>query len=307
MPYTFSGIGEGQNESVISTFNTPVTVTNLQWHDWFKPPGKTHCEITCIGGGGGGGGGFTRVATNAGAGGSGGGSSTIARLLIPLALLPDRLFVQVGAGGIGTVSGGGTAGSGLLSYVCVYPNVQGSNTVVFSGNAAAVGGKTGTLAGQTGGAGGTVVASNPAFSGPGIFSNFVGQAGADDPGGETFGGGPVIPVTGNMCLGGCSGAGILSNGTGFSGGTYVTTAGAYVSESIPPVPAPNGTNDGGSGPMLWKPFIAFGGLGGSSADTVPGGKGGNGNYGAGGGGGGAGTTGGRGGDGGCGLVIIRCW
>jgi hypothetical protein len=307
MDYNFRGIGEDQNEGSIAVFNTPVTVSNLQWHDWAKPAGKTFCEIVCVGGGGGGGGGFTRVATNAGAGGSGGGSSSFAKILIPLSLLPDRLFIQVGAGGAGTLSGGGTAGSGLLSFVCVYPGQDASNRVIYSGNAAAVGGKTGTLSGQTGGAGGTVVASNPAFSGPGIFQNYVGQAGADDPGAETFGGGPVIPVTGNMCLGGCSGAGILVNGIGWSGGTYATTAGALVSESIPSVPAANGTNDGGSGPMIWRPFISFGGCGGSSADTVPGGRGGNGNYGAGGGGGGSGTTGGRGGDGGCGIVIIRCW
>ena len=124
----------------VKIFTTPSTVTNVQWNTWIKPKGKSMMNIICIGGGGGGGGGFTRAGGAAGGGGGGGGSSAVTRLTIPLFLVPDVLYVQVGAGGQGVGSGGGTAGSGVLSYVSIYPNTAPINTLAVSGNAAAAGG-----------------------------------------------------------------------------------------------------------------------------------------------------------------------
>src|SRR5882757_8730137 len=97
-------------------FKEPSTVTNLQWHTWLKPRGCSMAYMFCMGGGGGGGGGFTGIATSARGGGGSGGAGGFTRVLMPLFMLPDVLYVQCGAGGIGVGSGGGTAGVGLLSY-----------------------------------------------------------------------------------------------------------------------------------------------------------------------------------------------
>ena len=126
----------------VRMFNRPCTVTNTQWETWTKPRGKTMMNILCIGGGGGGGGGFTATAGSARGGGGGGGSSGVSRVTIPLWLVPDILFIQVGAGGRGVGSGGGTAGSGVLSYVAIHPNTTASNIIAVSGAAAAAGGGT---------------------------------------------------------------------------------------------------------------------------------------------------------------------
>lgn len=295
----------------IQEFTRPSTVTNTQWIDWWKPEGISMIEIFCVGGGGGGGGGRSGAATTARGGGGGGGSSGHVRVFIPAVFVPERLFVQVGAGGIGTVSGGGTAGSGLLSYVAVAPNNIASNIVAISGNVPAVGGVTGTAASGTGGAASTVaqISSMP-LCGMGHFAMVAGQAGTDGTGTNLGGVDVALPLTGCVCLGGASAGSLPANGAGSPGGAYALVPGAYVSEGAPPEAAASG-NDGGSGPLLRFGIGGFlwsyGGCGGSSSDTGTGGKGGNGNFGAGGGGGAGGITGGRGGDGGSGYVCITCW
>lgn len=300
----------------VQVFTLPSTVTNTQWHTWVKPRGLSMAHILCIGGGGGGGGGFTAAAAAARGGGGGGGSSGTTRLLIPLDFLPERLYVQVGAGGGGVGSGGGTAGSGVLSFVSFYPDntVANLNNLAMSGAAAAVGGGTGT--GAAVGAAGTaatiaVIASQP-LAGLGQFTFIAGPgAGAGGPGagGAVAGavGGPVvIPATSAVTMGGSGGGGTTS--ADFAGGLITAIAGSYLSE-VRPINAPGtaGSNHGSGGLQLWQPFFSFCGLGGGASNTGVGGNGGNGAYGAGGGGGGGGTTGGRGGDGGQGIVIISCW
>lgn len=290
----------------VAIFTLPSTVTNLQWDTWEKPRGKSMLHAIVIGGGGGGGGGFTR-ASGAGAGGGGGGGSGVTRITMPLLYLPAQLYVQVGAGGQGQVSGGGTAGSGLLSYLAIYPDTTASNVLALSGAAAAVGGGTGTVAtaGAAGTAGTIAVIGSMPLAGMGQFAVIAGQAGIiGAAASNTAGGAQAIPVTSVLCMGGGSGAG--TNTTDQAGGTITAIANSFLSQSAP-VGAAAGSNDGGSGPMLWAPMFSFCGMGGSSSNAGVGGVGGNGNYGSGGGGGGAGTTGGRGGDGGSGLVILIAW
>jgi hypothetical protein len=141
-----SHIPTGTGAADVQIFNIPTTATSVQWHSWIKPRGKTMFNIICIGGGGGGGGGFTRAAAAAGGGGGSGGCSGITRMTGALALIPDRLYIQVGAGGIGVGSGGGTAGSGVLSYVAVAiptatpGTIQATNVLAVSGAAGAAGG-----------------------------------------------------------------------------------------------------------------------------------------------------------------------
>ena len=156
-----SHIPTGTGAADVQVFTAVSTSNQIQWHTWLKPRGKTMFNILCIGGGGGGGGGFTRAAAAAGGGGGSGGSSGLTRVTGSLALIPDRLFIQVGAGGIGVSSGGGTAGSGVLSYVTIAVStatpgtVQATNVLAVSGAAAAVGGGGGSSANATaGGAGG---------------------------------------------------------------------------------------------------------------------------------------------------------
>lgn len=303
------GAGFGDTQ----VFTVPSTVTNLQWHTWLKPRGKSMLFALVIGGGGGGGGGFTRAAAAAGGGGGGGGSSGVSRMLIPLAFVPDRLYVQVGAGGSGVGSGGGTAGSGLLSHVAVHPdNTQALNLLISSGAAAATGGGTGT--GAAVGAAGVAatiatIAGNP-LSGIGMGQGhyIAGQAG--QAGGAVAGAiGPpaAFPVTGINTMGGPGGAGTTS--ADFAGGIITAIANVYLSD-IRPQGAAAGSNNASGGYLVGPPsgpFWSFCGLGGSSSNAGVGGAGGNGGPGSGGGGGGAGTTGGRGGDGGGGIVLLTCW
>lgn len=165
----------------VQIFTRPSTVKDLQGNVWQKSRGVTMASMFCIGGGGGGGGGFTGTAGSARGGGGGGGSSGIARLIIPTHLLPDRLYIQVGAGGLGVGSGGGTAGSGVLSGIAMMTATVTvtSNNILGSSFAAPTGGVTGTgAAGGAGGAAGTIVTIGTVpWCGLGEFNFIAGQAG----------------------------------------------------------------------------------------------------------------------------------
>ncbi len=290
----------------LQIFTTPATVTNTQWLTWIKPRGVSMIYMMVIGGGGGGGGGFTRAAGNAGGGGGSGGSSGQTCVLVPAFLLPDRLYVQVGAGGGGVLSGEGTAGSGILSYVGIHPNTTATNIIAVSGNAAAVGGGTGTGAavGAAGTAGTIATIANMPLAGLGVSFMIAGQAGV--AGGAIAGAAGTaiaIPTTGVVSQAGSGGAGTTN--ADFAGGLFTAISNSYLSEQRPATPAAGTDGHGSGGPSL--SFFDFGGGGGSSSNAAAGANGGSGGYGSGGGGGGAGTTGGRGGDGGNGIVIIYAW
>lgn len=297
----------------VQIFNLPSTVNQVQWHTWIKPRGISMIHMLLMSGGGGGGGGFTRAAAAAGGGGGSGGSSGITRVTIPAFLLPDRLYIQVGAGGQGVLSGGGTAGSGLLSYVVIAHSVatpgtvQATNVVAVSGAAGPTGGGTGTGAavGALGAAGTIATIGAMPIAGLGQFGVIAGVAGV--AGGAVAGANGTAQAIGTNSApfwGATSGAGTTA--ADFAGGAFTATADSYFSEKRPATPAA-GSNPGSAGYTNWKPFFSYGGGGGSSSNAGVGGAGGNGGYGAGGGGGGAGTTGGRGGDGGGGLVMIFGW
>lgn len=283
------------------------TVTNVQWQTWTKPRSISMLQILCIGGGGGGGGGFSAAAAAARGGGGSGGSSGVTRVEVPAHLLPDTLYIQVGAGGQGVGSGGGTAGSGVLSYVAIHPDTTASNVLAVSGAVAATGGGTGTGAAVgAAGAGSTIAAiGSMPLAGLGSFNVIAGQAGV--AGGAVAGAvgtAITIPVTSTLCQAGSGGAGTTS--ADFAGGAFTAITNSWLSQQRPATPAA-GSNPGSGGVQLWRPFFSFGGGGGSASNTGVGGAGGNGALGAGGGGGGGGTTGGRGGDGGNGYVLITAW
>ncbi len=297
----------GATRADVQIFNRPSTVTNTQWQTWLKPRGVAMCNILCIGGGGGGSGGFTRAAAAAGGGGGSGGGSAVTRVTIPVAFLPDRLYVQVGAGGAGSASGSG-GGAAVLSYVAIHPNTAAMNVVAVSGNAGAAGGgaASGGSPGAAGAAGTIATIANMPLAGAGQFSFIAGQIGVI--GGAVAGANgtaQALPTTSVICMGGTSGAGTTS--ADFAGGAFTAAANTFLSEQRPATPTAGTTGAGSAGPTIWQPLFFFGGGGGSSSNAAAGAAGGPGSYGSGGGGGGAGTTGGRGGEGGSGLVIITCW
>ena len=291
----------------VQIFTQVSTLTNLQWLTYQRPLGISMLSIMCIGGGGGGGGGFSGIAASARGGGGSGGSSGVMRVTVPAILLPRTLYVQVGAGGLGVGSGGGTAASGVFSYVAIAPDTTASNVLAISNNSVPTGGGTGTAAAVgAAGTGGTLATiANFPLAGLGVFETIAGQSGVS--GGAVAGGNGTaqsIPTSSVMTSGGTGGGGTTS--ADFSGGLWTAIAGSYLSEQRPATPAAGSVN-GSGGFTLWEPFFSFGGTGGSSSNTGPGGAGGSSGFGSGGGGGGGGTTGGRGGDGGPGIVIIVAW
>lgn len=295
----------------VQEFIRPSTVTNTQWLTWRRPRGAKMLHIFCVGGGGGGGGGFTGAAAAARGGGGGGGGSGQSSLLIPAHLLPDVLYVQVGAGGQGVGSGGGTAGSGVLSVVSIDPRAQVAlNTVIRSGNAAGLGGGTGTgaAAGAAGTAGTILTLANAPLMQMGTYSLIAGQAGTAG-GAQTgaAGAAQTLPVTGVQVMGGVGGGGVTAADQ--AGGSITAVTNTLISQARP-INAAAGSNNG-SGAFNLRGigglFFAYPGMGGGASNAGVGGLGGNGIHGSGGGGGGGGTTGGRGGDGGSGIVIITAW
>lgn len=292
----------------IQIFNRPSTITNLQWYTWRKPRGKSMCNIFALSGGGGGGGGFGGIVGAARGGGASGGCSGSARVTIPLVFLPDTLYIQVGPGGNGGASNtaGSTLTPALNSFVSIYPDTSATNVLLASGTNVPTGGGAGTAAaGGTAGSVPTVATIGiMPLAGLGHFDLIVGIVGV--AGGSIANPGVVtaIPATSALCMPGSGGGGCT--GTAQAGGGVTAIASSHLSMWAP-VAAAAGVN-GSPGPLLWKPFFSYGGLGGGSSNATTGGEGGYGAYGSGGGGGGAGTAAaGRGGDGGNGLVIITCW
>lgn len=287
----------------IQVFSRPSTVTNLQWYNWIKPRGFVMCSIVAIGGGGGGGGGFVKTAGNAGGGGGGGGAGARTRFVGPLCFLPDRLFVQVGAGGTGSVSGG-SATAGIVTYVSVHNHTTANNVVLTANAGGAAGTGTASAAGNGGNGGTASSITTMCFGGRGFFMSIAGLAGSQ--GGAHTGavGTSTSFSSSNPMIAATGGGG--STAAAFDGG-LITALGGYASEQRPSTSLVG--EAGASGAYCPTGlFFVYGGLGGASSNTISGGNGGNGVYGSGGGGGGAGITpSSKGGNGGNGLVIITCW
>lgn len=315
------------NNLIDESINQQVFFGNIDaanWQTWQKPKNCKYVYITAIGSGGGGGGG-RRSTSNTTYGGGGGGSGAIASGFFQAAVLPDILYVQVGAGGAGGAgqiaqNNGGNGGSGEISYVAVGPNTGTAYIVLQSGTVAAGGGLGGTLSAGTLGAGETAWTLTGAFTNLGQVIAVAGQNGTA---GATSTANPTS-ITLNKIVSGGAGGGGTSSGAVVTNGGNITGAGI--------VPTISGIVGGGGGTagsgyqtrMPGKtytardPLIFTGGAGGggfvndTGTNIAP--SGGNGSIGSGGGGGGGlnfrtGTNGtsGYGGRGGDGLVIITCF
>lgn len=269
---------------------------------WNKPMNTSFVMFTVIGGGGGGGGGQSGSGIGR-TGGSGGGTGGFTTLLLPLLILPDTLYISVGAGGDGGAPNGNGIG-GRSTFVSTQPNAQAGNTII-----AANGGGAGLVNGVAG-AGATAYAVGNGIVtlwGIGIFN-----AGANGGAGGSTAGGNGSVGSGFIATGGAGGGGASSAGAAGNGGSI------NFNDVMPAIlgGSAGGTNSGQSGIARGlffngtsnrAPMCFTGGAGGGAFATGVAGNGGNASYGSGGGGGGAGVTGGRGGRGGDGLVIITCF
>jgi len=263
------------------------------------PKNATNVMIVAIGAGGGGGNGFSNTAGTTRGGGGGGGAGAITRVILPVSVITDQLFITVGTGGAANTAGTAT------TVDCA----RGTNTIMtrlLVANAGS-GGLNGTGASLGNGGNGGLSSALTAFnlSHYGNYSSSQSQSGGN---GGTQNGGVGALVSYGLNVGfpissGSGGAGIGTANTPFAGGNInVVGVGFFLTN-------PGGTTisvTGNTGSFSLSPFKSIGGSGGASSATV-GGNGGNGTIGSGGGGGGAGVTGGTGGRGGNGLVIISWW
>jgi hypothetical protein len=212
-------------------------------------------------------------------GGGGGGSGAIAKALVPIMSIPRTLFIQAGRGGIGgNAAGNGSAGE--RSYISIAPNTTAANIVMRSGNAAATGGAAGSTGGSaTAGAAETISTSTLCiWSNFGLQTFIAGKIGAI---GGVVGGGAGAAnalLTASQMNGGAGGGTTPAANTNFAGGAQ-TGAGL-----LPDITG--GTGGGNPGPgsggytnplnVLFGYGGAGGGTGGAAA-TV-GGAGGNGGF-----------------------------
>ena len=296
-----------------------TTSSANNWQTWQKPRGAKMIQMFCIGGGGGGAAGSTTTTNCAGSGGGGASSYTIA--IFPAFALPDTLYINVGIGGVGSLSVGkvnnniqaANAKSGTTSSISISPSQLSSSIVIKSGNTAGGGGLGTSAAGSTtyAGAAGTKWTSvNSAISSLGIVSSFDGA-----PGTTTLYNATPVALTAlstGIVTGGTSG-GNFNAGIGYNGGD-ILAAKIYLLSKVNGGIVQGGNGDHGYG-TISPIFCGTGGAGGAANIIVGGiaGNGGNGFYGCGGGAGGSSiqsTTGtivsytGNGGRGGDGLVII---
>ena len=306
-PYGLPGSPHGD----VAIFNGNTTsASNLHWHTWTKPLGKSMASIVVIGGGGGGGSGAIGAASTA-AGGGGGGSGAMTTIDMPLILLPPRLYISVGVA---------MQGAGLTSYVSTWPEAASGNAghIVAYANGGSVGGNaSGATAGALGTAGAASTSGNMPLSWNYVRALTAGVNGA--AGGTTSSGGTVNLGSGPRTTGGTGGGGLPASGTGSIGGQIngqVAVFPIYLG-GVGPTAATTPANRGSDGFSIRDAGLYFyGGTGGSSTFATATGaglvqaRGGNGAIGSGGGGSGGALTGSTAAApsyGGAGLVIITCY
>jgi hypothetical protein len=268
---------------------------------WQKPQGYSMAYMLCIGAGASGAGGATGAIGTGRTGGGGGGSGAQARLIIPISLLPDLLFIQVGRGGLGVAANtAGNTGQRSLIQVSSFATSANHNLVLASGAAVAT---AGAVAGTAGAGEGVFAISSAVYANLGIMLSIAGAGGS--AGGAVGGasGANVTQFATSITCGGAGGGSTPVANTNNAGGN-ITALGLF--------PAVSGGAAGGgagnNGYYRFQPhFYTCGGSGGGSNGAAgTGGDGGRGGLGCGGGGGGGGVTGGRGGAGGDGYVCIVC-
>jgi hypothetical protein len=306
----FSHTPTSWGASDIQVFMGDALTSGTAWKTWIKPRGKTMLSIVLAGAGGNGGTGVVGANSTAG-GGAGGQSGAITTLEMPLAVLPDRLYLSL-------AGRKPTATANFASLISVAPDSTAANIVAFANG----GLHGGNASAGTGGTVGTAAAIATAANMPlgwmyaiQVLAAQVGTAG----GAAVAAANLALPTTGAFVMGGTGGGGLpAAAATGTNGG-QITGAGAFTTllggqgSATATVPADFGR--AGYRPVAGLGFF-YGGTGSASTHgtaTTTGlvqGRGGDGAPGCGGGGmGGAltGSTAGTVGFGGEAFAILTCW
>lgn len=296
-------------------FQGTSTAAGGDWITWERPRGKGMIDILLVGKGGNGGAGAVGAASTA-AGGGGGGSGGQTRLVMPLALLPDYLFISLA---------GVSATTTIASYIALSLKLTAgagattvNDTLMIANGGANGGNAAGATPGAVGAAGG--IATVGAMPLGWAFSPvpLAGQAGIIGTA-AAAGGNLALPLTGLLVTGGASGAGVGAAASTGSAGGAITGAGLFPTiaggAAAGSQTAPPGNGLAGFRPV---PGLMYG-LGGSGGGSTGGAstgaglvqsRGGDGAPGCGGGGGGGaftGSTTATGGLGGPAFCVITVW
>ena len=293
-------------------FNGTTSATTSGWQTWTKPAGKAFANIMAIGGGGGGGSGAIG-AVGAAAGGGGGGSGGISIIDIPLAFLPPRLYILVGAA---------KTANGISAYVSTQPNITSNHVFVYAAGGGLGGNASAGTAGIAGNAGSAATTTSMPLGWPFLNAAYAGQNGSIG-GGAVTGAGVTLPLTGLRVTAGSGGGGLPASGAGSAGGSFsIPSAQSYFmyqAGGLSPTSASDAPGIGQHGFRLDTGaggHFYYGGSGGASTHASASGpglvqaRGGNGGIGCGGGGMGGALTGSTAAGvslGGAGLVVITCY
>jgi hypothetical protein len=211
----------------VQIFTASCNGTNfIGWQTWKKPRGVTFVHMVGIGCGGGGGAGAPAGAINASFGGGGGGSGGLFTGFFAAADLPDILYIQVSAGGIGGSGGAGSYGANTIIAYAAINNSTYWFVQLTSGSPGDVGASSFQGVGGSGGAVGATQgpsALSLAMNGMATTTDqcLVGQTGVG--GGTTAGSAGTnltLPTNGIVTTGGCGGASLgAAASTGFAGGS----------------------------------------------------------------------------------------
>lgn len=303
-------IPEGIGSANIQTFIGDAIAVGTAWKTWQKPRGKTMLHIQLVGSGGNGG---TAVigANSVSAGGAGGQSGATTHVLIPLAMVPDTLFLSLA----GTKP---TATANFASTVSIAPSNTANNIIAFANG----GLHGGSASAGTGGTVGTAAAIATAANMPlgWLFGQLVLAAQVGTAGGAAVSAANLaLPTTGAYVTGGTGGGGLPAGGATGTNGGNITGAGAFpsnpggVGSATATVPAARG--NAGCNPISRSRY-GIGGTGGASTHGTATGAGlaqstgGDAPPGCGGGGMGGALTGssaGAVGKGGPAFAILTCW
>lgn len=303
----------GTNNQLWFTGNT--TTDGGRWVSWDKPSGFSVLSIFLLASGGGGGTGVIGAA-GAAAGGGGGGSGCQTTVLIPMYLVPSKLYLSIGIG---------STLDGVPSYVSAAPDATSLNDIICLANAGSKGGNaSGATPGAAGATGSAATASVMPLGWGHVQQALAGQAGIIGSAGTAAS--LTQPTTGLRVTGATGGSGVPAAGAGAAGGQITTprTAGTKPTTVFPLRPSGSGgsatttpPSNGQNGIVIYSPGLWFygGTSGGATHATATGAglvqaSGGKGSYGCGGAGmSGAltGSTPGTQASGGSGLCILTWW
>jgi hypothetical protein len=262
-------------------------------------------------------------------------------LWIPAQFVPDILYIQAGAGGVGPTTSAALGVAGQPTYVAIEPSttLNPNATLLYAlGGTVTATAATITVGGGVGTAPVAATIANMPLAGRGMWTALAGQNGTAGGSGSgttvlTAGGDRTLPTTGLMVTGGTGGGAANKNNNSPPGNPNTSSGGGAISGindgSIfftNGTPGANaflasgltGEGDGvDCGHILKNSLMHYGGIGGRGADGIfffeptTAFAGGNGAPGCGGGGSGSTPSGNnillKAGDGGPGFVYIISW